>query len=408
MDARTPFTGSTNRLSMTSRCGALALIAIPALALLAGCGGAKGKIKGASVPAAAGETTEVTSDDLVPRAVLVSAELTTAVDEERYVATAEKCTEFPPEQGQIFLVGKLKRLPTGARIEVRWFRDADPKPMLVSHTSGSDTFSFAASLSPLGPAFISGPYTARIFVDEREVGGAPFTVTGTPPTEEGARASEFKVSTAVGFRMKPKRPGTEFEAGTAKLYATFRVDGATEGSSAAVRWLRNGTVFQEEQIDVDSEGRFGAELGAPNGLPDGAYEVAVAVDGADEITTAFTVGDAAGGPRVDRLLLGRALSADNLPEDEATSFSRDDDAIRCGLRFLDLEAASEISVQWLAVAEGGEPVVAYTVKSAVPDGGSGTMGAEWPAPDGGFEPGTYKVVVLVGGVALAEREFTIE
>jgi hypothetical protein len=386
----------------------LALATIVALALLAGCGGGKGKLKGASIPAAAEEKVEVTADDVVPRAVLVSAELTTAVDEERYVAAAAPLTEFPPEQEKIFLVGKLKRLPTDSGVEVRWFRDADPEPMLVSKTRGSDTFSFVASLSPVGPAFISGPYTARIFVEDREVGGTPFTVTGTPPTEEGPRASELAVSTGVGFRMKPKRPGTEFEAGTKKLYATFRVDGAAEGSSAAVRWIRNGAVFHEEQLEVDGEGRFGAELGAPNGLPDGAYEVAVGVDGADEIKAVFKVGDAEGGARVDRLLLGHALGDDNLPAEAATEFSTTDEAIRCGLRFLDLPADSEISVQWLAVAEEGEPVVMYTVKSAVPGGGSGTMGAEWPQPDGGFEAGAYKAVVVVGGAALAEAEFTIQ
>jgi hypothetical protein len=209
--------------------------------------------------------------------------------------------------------------------------------------------------------------------------------------------------------MKAKRPSAEFEAGIKKLYATFQVDGAQEGSSATVRWLRNGVAFHEQEIEVDPEGRFGAELEAPGGIPDGSYSVSVLLGGADEVTAGFTVGDAASGPRVDRLLFGHALGDDNLPETDVTAFSRDDDAVRCGLRFLDLKAGSEITVQWFAVAEGGgDPVLMYTTKSAVPSGGSGTMGAEWRQPDDGFEPGSYKVVVIVGGETLAESGFTVE
>lgn len=383
------------------------VVTASALALLPGCGGGKGSIQGLSdVPT--DRDTDISAGDLVPRAVLVSAELTTAVDEERYVATAPVLTEFPPEGPQIFLVGKLKHVPTQARIEVRWFRDADPRPMLVSETEGSDTFTFAASLRPVGPAFVPGPYTARIFVDEREVGGAPFTVTGTTPSDEGARASELKVSTAVGFKMRPKRPGSEFEAGTKRLYATFRVDGAPEGSSATVRWSRNGAVFHEQEVEVAPEGRFGAELGAASGLPDGPYTVAVILAGADEVTAGFTVGDASAGPRVDLLSLGRTLGDDNLPEAEVKLFSRGDDAVRCGLRFLDLAPGSEINVVWFAESDDGEPLRTYAVRSAVPAGGSGTMGAEWPQPDGGFEPGPYRVEVIVGDQKLAELGFTVQ
>jgi len=407
MNARSRFDASKSLLSTACAAFVLALIAIPALALFTGCGGAKGSLKGASV-AAADDGAEVSAEDVAPRAVLDSAQLTTAVDEERYVAAAAPRTEFPPEEPQIFLVGKLKRVPTGARIEVRWFRDADPKPMLVSETEGSDTYSFVASLSPVGPAFISGPYTARIFVDDREVGGAPFTVTGTPPTEEGPRASELAVSATVGFRMKPKRPSDKFDSGTKRLYATFRVDGVQEGSSATVVWQRRGAAFQEQEIEIDPEGRFGAELEAPDGLPDGSYTVEVVLAGAQEISAGFTVGDPGGGPRVDRLELGHALGDDNLPEIAVTVFTRGDDAIRCGLRFLDLPAGSEIAVQWFAVAEGGDPMLMYTTKSAVPGGGSGTMGAEWPQPDGGFEPGPYKVVAVVAGETLAEIGFTVQ
>jgi hypothetical protein len=208
--------------------------------------------------------------------------------------------------------------------------------------------------------------------------------------------------------MKPRRAATEFKSGIAKLYATFDVRGAQEGSSATVRWLRSGASFDEQQLELAPEGRFGAELAAPNGLPDGAYSVEVFVDGAEAVTAEFTVGDPAVGPRVDKLELGHALGDDNLPTAATTIFARGDDAVRCGLRFLDLPAGAELALQWLAVAEDGATTLLHTTRNAVPDGGSGTLGAEWRQPDGGFEPGSYKVVVVAGEQTLAEVGFTVE
>jgi hypothetical protein len=401
-----------NRSSSSSLLGgAMGLLVVASAAAWSSCGGApKNGGKAAAKPADA--MPEMTAEDVTPRAVVVSAELTTEVDEQRYLATGPILQEFPPAQKAIFLVGKLKRVPTQARIEVRWFRDADPKPLLVSKVIGSDTFSFVASLHPTGRTFIPGPYSARVFVDDREVGGPSFTVTGVPPSVSGAKVTGLKISTAVGGKMKPKSPSSQFRSGVKKLYATFAVESAAEGARAAVQWFRAGEPFHEETVDVAPAGRFGAEVTAPDGLPDGEYTVVVALDGAELVETGFQVGDVAAvgsGPRVDRLAFGRAIGADNMPTAEVEFFSRQDDAVRCGLRFLDLPPGSEISIQWTAVGDSGsDPIVYHTTKSAVPSGGSGTMAAEWRQPASGFEPGRYKVSVLVGGAVLAEREFTIE
>ncbi len=388
----------------------LLALAGAAAILSSGCGGATSREpKAVAQPADA--LPKMTAEDAVPRAVLVSAELTTAVDEQRYVATGPVLQEFAPNAKAIYMVGKLKRVPTQARIEVRWFRDADAKPVLISKVFGSDTFSFVASLTRTGRAFVPGSYSARIFVDDREVGGPSFTVTGAPPSLTGAKVSGLAVSTAVGGKMKPKHPASQFRSGTGTLYATFAVDGAAEGASASVQWLRNGETFQEQVVDVAPTGRFGADVSAPDGLPDGKYSVVVALDGAEIVESGFTVGDASpgSGPRVDKLAFGRELGSDSMPTTEVEFFSRHDDAVRCGLRFLDLPADSEISIQWTAVGDSGsDPIVFHTTKSAVPAGGSGTMAAEWRHPDSGFEPGRYKAVVLVGGEVLAEGEFTIE
>jgi hypothetical protein len=181
---------------------------------------------------------------------------------------------------------------------------------------------------------------------------------------------------------------------------------AAPATFVSVIWKRNDAVFHEEELEVEGTGRYGAQIGSESGLPPGAYLVSVEHEGATVTKRRFTVGDSSGGPTVDKLALGLALGADNLPEQEQTSFAGDTSAVLCGLRFLDLPPESVIVIQWLRVEEDGDSLY-HTTQTAVPSGGSGTLGAAWEPPSG-FDPGTYKAAVLVGEEVLAEQEFTIE
>jgi len=369
-----------------------------------GCGGA-GKPTTTTAPAPEPEPA-MDAEDLIPRAVLVSAELTTEVDEKRFRATGDIASSFEPDEPVIYLVATLKSVPTQARIEVRWQRDADPSPILVSSINGSDRFSFVADLRPAEKAFIPGSYSARIFVDDREVGGPSFTILGDDPFANGPRLTRLKVSTSVNGKMKPKNPGRVFPVGTKTLHATFNVAGAVPGTEVAVRWTRNGAPFSEQTVEIAPMGRFGANIESPSGLPAGAYEVLVEVDGETMMKRAFTVGEETAGPSVDKVALGLALGADNLPEDELAVFEAGHPAILCGLRFLDVPPQSVITILWNQVL-GDEESTCHTTKTAVPDGGSGTLGAAWE-PTEPFEAGSYKVVVMVNEETVAEKSFTIE
>ncbi len=384
------------------------LTSLPLLTLLAcACGGGT---RGGTGSALDDDGPRMTAEDLAPRAVLVRAALTTEADRERMKAVAPPAKEFSPEQPEIFLVATLRDVPTQARIRVRWYRDARPEPFLESETHGSDVFSFVSSALPPGRRWRSGSYTVRILVDDREVGAAPFAVTGDDPAAGGPIVKKLRVATAVDRKLRPKRPGTEFKRGTEELFATFEVEHLEDPDTAAVLWIRGKDVFSRQEVDLDGDGRFVANVASPGRLPDGRYEVAVEIGGDDLARVAFTVGDVGAGPGIDRAALGLELDDDNMPTSELDLFRRDADAIRLGVRFLDLPAGAVIEVRWLA--GGGDwddpDALWHTTRTAVPGGGSGTMGAIWPRPAAGFEPGDYRAVIGVDDRPVMWKEFAIE
>ena len=378
------------------------------LSLLIGCGGHEhGHGRAPDSDAEETDTEErMTAEDMIPRAVLVRAEFTREVDKKRFKATGEILKEFDPDVEVIYLVGKLKRVPTQARIEVRWFRDSCRDPILISEIHGSDSYSFTADFRPVEDEFIPGSHTARIFVDGAEVGGASFTITGEDPFATGVRVKKPAVSTSVTRKMKPRRPAKNFKSKTEKLHVTFDIENAVPGTEVTVRWLRNGNLFNEQEIGVAPKGRFGSVIESVSGLPRGSYVVEIEVNGESKAQTSFTIGEVSDEPSVDLLALGLALGGDSLPAAEQTVFKVGHPAIKCGLRFLDVPQEAIVEVQWIRLEEAGESTW-HTTRTAVTAGGSGTMGAVWEA-DGSFTEGQYKVVVLINGAAVAEKEFTIE
>ena len=378
------------------------------LSLLIGCGGS-GKRPGRSSDPDAEETdTEerMTAENMIPRAVLVRAEFTREVDLQRFKATGEILEEFDPTVDVIYLVGKLKRVPTQATIEVRWFRDSRRDPILISDVHGSDRFSFVADFRPVEEDFIPGSHTARVFVDGAEVGGASFTITGEDPFAAGVRVKKPTVSTRVTRKMKPRQPSKLFKEKTKRLHVTFDIENATPGTEVTVRWLRNGNLFNEQEVGVAPKGRFGSEIESPSGLPSGNYTVEIEANGESKAETRFTIGEVSDGPAVDLLALGLALGGDNLPTVEQTVFKVGHPAVKCGLRFLDVPPESIVEVRWIQLEEDSESTW-HTTRTAVTAGGSGTLSAVWEA-NGSFSEGLYKVVVLINDAAVAEKEFTIE
>jgi len=346
-----------------------------------------------------------TAEDMVPRAVLDRAELTTAVDEKRFRAAAPIQTEFSPSDKIIYFVGKLKRVPTDATIEVRWFLDRDPRPMLVSHVQGSDTFSFVASFRPEDARFVVGTYAARVFVNDEDVGGRDFVI-GHPDPTGAAMVSKVAFSTAVTGNMKPKKPTTKFKSGTKKLYVTFDVKGAEPDTSADVLWFRGDESFHSSEVGLDGNRRYGAHVESPGGLPDGEYKVEIHVGSTPAVTETVLIGKKIGGPTVDEIEFGLVLKDNNMPKRAMTTFRRDTRVIQCGFRFIDLPPNSTIEVQWVFVGSDGDSLM-YKNVSSLPSGGSGTMGAPWE-PGYELDRGDYKVIISVNDTPLGEESFKVE
>ena len=346
-----------------------------------------------------------TAEDLVPRAVLERAELTSAVDEKRFRAAAPTQTEFDPSDKIIYFVGKLKQVPTDATIEVRWFLDSDPRPMLVSNIQGSDTFSFVASFSPQDARFMVGSYSARVFVKDRDVGGISFVI-GNPDPVGNALVSKIAFSTSVNGEMRPKKPSTKFKRHTKRLYVSFDVKGAEPGSEAEVHWLRGDEAFHTSTVGLDGNRRYSAHVESSGGLPDGEYRVEIYVGSTLATGEKVLIGKKTGGPSVDEIGLGLVLKKNNLPKRAMSVFRRDTSVIQCGFRFIDLPPDSTIEVQWLQVESDGDALMFKNV-STLSSGGTGTMGAPWE-PGYELDPGDYKVVISVNDTPLGEESFKVE
>jgi hypothetical protein len=370
------------------------------------CGGAKNTTVSAPLPEDDVEA-KYTAEDMVPRAVLDRAELTSAIDEKRYRAAAPIQTEFQPSDKIIYFVGKLKRVPTDATIEVRWMLDSDPTPMLVSDVQGSDSFQFAASFSPTEEQFFVGSYQARVFVNDRDVGGVPFVIGNPDPTGNGTLVSNVAFSTAVNDAMKPKKPSDKFKSGTKKLYVSFDVKGASPDTTADVIWYRGDQSFNESELQISRNQRYGAHVESPGGLPDGQYRAEIRIGGNAAAEKTVVIGNKGGnGPTVDEIELGLVLKEDNMPKKAMTSFRRDTSVIQCGFRFVDLPQSSVIEVQWVQCGPEGENLLFRNV-SNLDTGGTGTMGAPWE-PGYELEPGEYKVIISVNEQPLGEEPFKVE
>ncbi|MCP4677807.1 MAG: hypothetical protein GY854_20270 [Deltaproteobacteria bacterium] len=166
-----------------------------------------------------------TADDLVERAVVTRAEFTTAVDEKRYRAKAPPATEFSSKERVIYLVGRLKRVPTDSTIEVHWFLDALPSPLLISDIQGSDRYQFIASFRPTERKFIRGSYTARIVINGEEIDSRSFEIRDEAIEQDGPKVRKVKFSTKVSGKMKARRPTTRFKQDTKKVFVSFNITG---------------------------------------------------------------------------------------------------------------------------------------------------------------------------------------
>ena len=378
-----------------------------ALILTTACGGAgTGSDPRGQQDGQDGLNENLTAEDMIPRAELSRAELTTEVDAKRYRSEAPPATEFTPTEKTIYFVGRLKKVPTDSTIEVRWFVDASPTPLLTSHITGSDKYEFIASFQPTDRKFDRGTYTARVYVNDTEVGAVPFliedrSIAGMPP-----KVSDIKLSKKITKKNHPQREASKFSKEISRIYASFRVAGAERGETIDVQWKRGHEDFYTESIVLDTDRRYSSYIEANPALPGGSYEIQVRLRNTLVAQKTFLVGEETNGSVIDTFALGEKLDQNNMPVQPTTTFKKGTPLIQCGVRFLDLPPETVIEIQWIEL-NGTEEYVLYTNRSMLQGGGSGTMGAAWE-PKSSLVPGTYKASVVIGEEVVAEELFAVK
>jgi len=300
-------------------------------------------------------------------------------------------------------VGKLRKVPTQARIQVVWYHDAIAEPMLAADVFGSDTFSFISNFTPEKKKFMAGNYTVKVMVNDQEVGSDTFRITGVDPSAAGLKVGKIQIAKKVNSKGAPVNPAAKFTAAD-KLFASFPVRNVFSPTELTVRWMRAGALFNESTISVNGNGRFSANIESPSGLPQGTYTVQVD-NGSILKEASFVIGEPSAGPAIDYIALGEQPGNDVMPKKESDHFREGIPAIHCGLRFLDLAPGSEILIQWVLVEEGSESVY-HTVRTPVPGGGSGAMSAAWNP--GNIYAGNYKARVYINDQVATEKEFTVQ
>ena len=390
----------------------LFLICCGILMLLPACGGSGPGATASSASASADDVNtegmppaeRLTADD-VYRAELIQTDLTDEVDEKRYKAIGDVLSEISPRQRIIYFVGKLRRVPTQARIQVLWYHDQVAEPMVVNDVHGSDTFSFVSSFTPPGPRFIPGNYTVKVTVNDRVVGTKSFVVKGEDPFAAGLQVKNLQVAKKLNKKTGALiNPDTKFKSASI-LHAGFMVKNCMSPTKLTVYWYRGESLFSESPISVDGNGRFTANVESPKGLPNGVYRLEVEHENQVIAETTFAVGNASLGPSIDTIEIGEEEGRGGMPKRGSDTFKSGIGALFLGLRFLDMPLNSEIQVDWVMV-DGESESVYHTVKSVLPHGGSGTMGANWTP--GEIYPGNYKAVIYVNGERSSEKAFTVQ
>jgi hypothetical protein len=382
------------------------------LVFFIGCGGAAKR----TTDLEGTDYDQLTGEDMIPQGIVSKADFTTAVDEKRYRAAAPITNDFRPTQGIIYLVGKLKRVPSHANIQVKWFLRNDSIPQATSTVRGSATYQFIASFSPQKQEFVSGAYIAKIYVDGKEIGARTFTIRGENeyiPTNDSQRVSNVVISAGVNAEMQANRQARRFNHKTKKIFVSFDVAGADSSVKGQIRWHRDDVVFHRQNLSLGTNRRYSAHIASSEGLPAGNYRVEVFMGRRFMTERKFTIVDDSehAGSTIDNLALGQELNSNNMPIDPTSTFTRGIQVILCGFRFLELPPETILLVNWIKVDkaenEGAEDTetVLYTNQTHLPQGGSGTLGANWQPYD--LSAGSYKVAIVIGDEVLAQAPFDI-
>jgi len=379
---------------MTKR---LAFVACAALLPLAGCGGA-------APPIAEPEPVEPEGPSKLLEPTLISAELTTEVNDDGTPA-APADTNFGPEAPAIFLVAELDGLPEDCEIEAVWTSSARSKPLYTSTATGAGRHRLVSKLIPRGNMFEIGKYRVAIWLNRAEIGGVHFSV--------GEKASRFttvkELNLSAWTEVVSKRPidsKLSFRSGIKTVNVSFVVKGAQPGATIRVMWLRGENLLIEEDLEHEGTRRYALPFEQGKAIKDGEYAVEIEVDGEVLAKRTFQVGGKTVSSVVDHAALGVAKGKAKFPKGKKTTFKASTKGLRIGIGFFSLPDNAKVKVEWVALTEDGEQLL-HTSEVTLEEGGKQAPVIDWTI-EGQLAPGPHKAVIILGSRKMAELPFTIE
>lgn len=241
----------------------------------------------------------------------------------------------------------------------------------------------------------------------------------SPPAEaaqrqgEAARVADLRIS---DLDDPAGRAVAQLPAGVRGVVCSFALRTVPRGTAISIRWLRDGEeVLTTDFAETTGNSTLSSHLEAEEGLPAGAYEVEVLVDGGSAGRGSFEVAAAEEAPREpsstrpswtgvtisESLCDGAQASSASAPGDRPR-FTADVGEIFLCLQYEGMGEGRRMDVRWYR----GAARVPMAVTRLEPAGG-GELSASY-LPQGPMEPGAYHVIVALDRRAVHRVDFTIE
>jgi S1-C subfamily serine protease len=172
----------------------------------------------------------------------------------------------------------------------------DEGEIIGVHTAGSSDPQSAARISLERPINLAYELIRKAQVTEP---GQPITpakrsttTTATTGDAGGAVWREFTFATDVDSKYNPIGATDTFDSGVSTVYAVYQYEGMEDGRAWSRTWYLDGeaALSQDETWSGGESGNGWLNIYNNGGLPDGAYDLAVWVEGEKVQQGSFTIG----------------------------------------------------------------------------------------------------------------------
>lgn len=141
------------------------------------------------------------------------------------------------------------------------------------------------------PDLAAGEYTLTLYLGEKEITSASFTVLETGQAESSPAIGVIQFAEDVTDETVPIKPGDSFKEGITRVYGVFPYYNMTDGQIVQVEWTRDGSIIGENDYTWadGEEGITYFYLNSKDGLGPGKYRLNLYIDGQIARAAAFTV-----------------------------------------------------------------------------------------------------------------------